>query len=131
MKILESEIVCSAFTAVLENDVCVFGRNYDFSKTNTCIVKTNPKHGYKSISTIDLQFLGLDVNKDVEELMNRITYLAAPNVLLDGINEKGGSCAIFISYQGGDNDVKYNLHDSANTSFHYMIADASGRRAIL
>ena len=26
---------------------------------------------------------------------------------------------------------KYNLHDSANTSYHYMIADASGKSAIL
>ena len=25
----------------------------------------------------------------------------------------------------------YNLHDSAKTSFHYMIADASGKSAIL
>lgn len=98
--------------------------------------------------------------------MNRITCLATPNVSLDGINEKGVACAIFTSYQGGDNDVatdqkmdkldiisitmfrlildygtnddedvelvnKYELHDSANTSFHYMVADASGRSAIL
>ncbi len=26
---------------------------------------------------------------------------------------------------------KYNLHDSANTSFHYMIADATGKSAVL
>ena len=26
---------------------------------------------------------------------------------------------------------KYNLHDSANTSFHYMVADATGKSAIL
>lgn len=26
---------------------------------------------------------------------------------------------------------KYDLHDSANTSFYYMVADASGRSAIL
>jgi hypothetical protein len=26
---------------------------------------------------------------------------------------------------------KYDLHDSANTSFHYMVADATGRSAIL
>lgn len=166
MKISESEIACSAFTAELENGDRVFGRNYDFARTNTCIVKTNPSHGYKSISTIDLQFLGLATDSDVKGLMNRITALAAPFVPLDGINEKGVACAIFMSYQGGEQTIatnqttdkpditsttmlrlildyaatieeavslveKYDLHDSAQTSYHYMIADASGRSAIL
>ncbi|MDE6660876.1 MAG: linear amide C-N hydrolase [Anaeroplasmataceae bacterium] len=166
MKISESEIACSAFTAELENGDRVFGRNYDFARTNTCIVKTNPSHGYKSVSTIDLQFLGLATDKDVKGLMNKITALAAPFVPLDGINEKGVSCGIFMSYQGDDKTVatdqktdkpditsttmlrlildyaadveeavalveKYDLHDSAQTSYHYMVADASGRSAIL
>ncbi len=166
MKISESEIACSAFTAELENGDRVFGRNYDFDRTNTCIVKTSPSHGYKSISTIDLQFLGLDTSKDVKGLMNRITALAAPFVPLDGVNEKGVACAIFMSYQGKDQTIatnqatdkpditsttmlrlildyaatieeavslieKYDLHDSAQTSYHYMIADATGRSAIL
>ncbi|MDE7264526.1 MAG: linear amide C-N hydrolase [Anaeroplasmataceae bacterium] len=166
MKISESEIACSAFTAELENGDRVFGRNYDFDKTNTCIVKTNPSHGYKSISTIDLQFLGLSTDKDVTGLMNRITALAAPFVPLDGMNEKGVSCAIFMSYQGDEKTVatdqktdkpditsttmlrlildyaatveeavslveKYDLHDSAQTSYHYMVADATGKSAIL
>lgn len=166
MKISESEIACSAFTAELENGDRVFGRNYDFDRTNTCIVKTNPSHGYKSISTIDLQFLGLDTGKDVKGLMNRITALAAPFVPLDGVNEKGVACAIFMSYQGKDQTIatnqmtdkpditsttmlrlildyaatieeavslikNYDLHDSAQTSYHYMIADATGRSAIL
>lgn len=166
MKISESEIACSAFTAELENKDRVFGRNYDFDRTNICIVKTKPSHGYKSISTIDLQFLGLPTDKDVTGLMNRITALAAPFVPLDGINEKGVSCAIFMSYQGEDPVVatdqrtdkpditsttmlrmildyaasveeavelvsKYDLHDSAQTSYHYMVADATGKSAIL
>ncbi|MDE5565827.1 MAG: linear amide C-N hydrolase [Anaeroplasmataceae bacterium] len=162
MNISESEIACSAFTATLENGDRVFGRNYDFDKTNTCIVKTNPKNRYASISTIDLQFLGLDVNKDVKGFMNRVTVLAAPYVPLDGINEKGVSCAIFMSYQGEATNQKtekpditsttmlrlildcaasveeavelvqkYDLHDSAQTSYHYMVADATGKSAIL
>lgn len=166
MKISESEIACSAFTAQLENGDYVFGRNYDFDKTNTCIVKTNPSHGYASVSTIDLQFLGLDTECDVKGFMNRVTTLAAPFIPLDGINEQGVSCAIFMSYQGGEKvtatnqqtdkpDItsttmlrlildyaasveeavalveKYDLHDSAQTSYHYMVADSTGKSAIL
>lgn len=175
MTIKETDIGCSAFTAQAENGDRLFGRNYDFDKTNVCITLCqNPGKGrYKSFSTVDLNYVGMDTETDVTGVMNKITCLAAPYAPLDGINEKGVSCGIFMSYQGdidGDPDLntvatdqkhdgrdnitsttmlrmildyaanvdeavelvkKYNLHDSANTSFHYMIADASGKSAIL
>ena len=174
MDIKQSEIACSAFTAKTPSGDRLFARNYDFSKTNTALVFTNPGNGrYASFSTVDLQFLGMDGEKDVEGLMNKITCLAAPYAPLDGINEKGLSCGIFMSYQGGELDEngdeitvatdqqtdkpditsttmmramldycatveeavafvqQYDMHDSANTSYHYMVADASGKSAIL
>ena len=166
MDIGESEIACSAFTAQTETGDWVFGRNYDFSKTNTCLVYTNPGHGrHASVSTIDLQFLGIDTDADVTSLMDKINCLAAPFVPLDGVNDAGVSCGIFMSYQGEttvptaqdtekpdltsttmlrlildyagsveeavDLVSQYDLHDSANTSYHYMIADATGRSAVL
>lgn len=107
----------------------------------------------------------MDVDSDVEGLMDRIICLAAPYVPLDGINDAGVSCGIYMTYQGGTtvatdqntdkpdftsttllrlildyaDDVdeaveiarSYDLHDSAGTSYHYMVADASGRSVIL
>lgn len=166
MNISESEIACSSFTAAAEDGDRLFARNYDFSKTNTCVVRTRANEGrHASISTVDLQFLGLDVEKDVEGLANRITCLAVPYIPLDGINDAGVACGIYMTYQGGDSvptdqntdrpDLtsttllrlildyadtveeaveiasSYDLHDSAKTSYHYMVADASGRSAIL
>lgn len=166
MNISESEIACSSFTAAAEDGDRLFARNYDFSKTNTCIVRTQANKGrHASISTVDLQFLGLDVEKNVEGLANRITCLAVPYIPLDGINDAGVACGIYMTYQGGDSvptdqdtdrpdltsttllrlildyadDVEeaveiaaaYDLHDSAKTSYHYMVADASGKSAVL
>ena len=166
MTIQESEIACSAFTAVTPAGDRIFARNYDFSKTNTALVFTDPGNGrYKSCSTVDPQFLGMDADRDVEGLMNKITCLAAPYAPLDGVNEKGLSCGIFMSYQGTETvatdqqtekpDItsttmmralldycatvdeaiafveQYDMHDSAQTSFHYMVADATGASAIL
>lgn len=174
MEIKQSEIACSAFTAVTPSGDRIFARNYDFAKTNTALVFTDPGDGrYASFSTVDLQFLGMDSEKDVEGLLNKITCLAAPYAPLDGVNEKGLSCGIFMSYQGGELDEngeqitvatdqqtdkpditsttmmramldycatvdeaiafvqQYDMHDSAQTSFHYMIADATGTSAIL
>ena len=167
MNISDPDIGCSSFTAKSESGDVLFGRNYDFSKTNTCIVFTEKNKGrHASISTVDPQFLGMDVDKNVEGLMNKITCLAASYAPLDGINDAGVSCGIYMTYQGGDKTVAtnqntdkpdftsttllrlildyadnieeaveiastYDLHDSANTSYHYMVADASGRSAIL
>ncbi len=167
MNISDPDIGCSSFTAKSESGDVLFGRNYDFSKTNTCIVFTEKNKGrHASISTVDLQFLGMDVDKNVEGLMNKITCLAASYAPLDGINDAGVSCGIYMTYQGDDKTVAtnqntdkpdftsttllrlildyadnieeaveiastYDLHDSANTSYHYMVADSSGRSVIL
>ena len=165
---LESpEIGCSAFTAQTPDGDVLFGRNYDFSKTNTCLVFTEKNAGrHASISTVDLQFLGIDVNSDLSGIMDYVTCLAAPYAPLDGINDAGVSCGIFMTYQGGEETVatdqntdkpdftsttllrlildyadsveeaveiarSYDLHDSAITSYHYMVADATGKSAIL
>jgi len=167
MGISNPEIGCASFTAQTVDGDVLFARNYDFSKTNTCIVFTEANEGrHATISSVDLQFLGIDEDQGVNGLMDKITCLAAAYAPLDGINDAGVSCGIYMSYQGGDKTVPtdqdtdkpdmtsttllrmildyaddvdeaveiasaYDLHDSANTSYHYMVADASGRSAIL
>lgn len=167
ISISNPEIGCSSFTARTPEGDVLFGRNYDFSQTNTCLVFTDARNDrHATISTVDLQFLGMDVNQNVDGLMNRVTCLAAPYAPLDGINDAGVSCGIYMTYQGGEKTVAtnqnsdkpdftsstllrlildyaddveeaveiakaYDLHDSAMTSYHYMVADASGRSAIL
>lgn len=171
----ESDVNCSAFMAKTTTNDVLFARNYDFDKTNVCITITdNPGEGrYKSFTTVDLNYVGMDPDSDVSGLMNKLTCIAAAYAPLDGMNEMGLSCGIFMSYQGEDytlndsgtvatdqNDESkdnftsttmqrmildycatvdeavefisnYNLHDSAKSSFHYMIADATGKSAIL
>lgn len=166
LSISETEIGCASFTAAAENGDRLFARNYDFSKTNTCLVFTKPGNGrYASVSSVDLQFIGMDADKDVGGLMNKITCLAAPYAPLDGMNEMGVACGIYMTYQGEttvptdqntdkpdltsttmlrmildyadsvDKAVElisqYDLHDSASTSYHYMVADSTGKSAIL
>ena len=167
MNISDPEIGCSSFTAATSEGDVLFGRNYDFSKTNTVIVTTEANKGrHASISSVDLQFLGINVDSDVTGLLDKIICLAAPYAPLDGINDAGVSCGIYMTYQGGDKTIatdqnsdkpdftsttllrmildyaddvdeaveiaqSYDMHDSANTSYHYMVADATGRSAIL
>ncbi len=161
------DVACSSFTATLEDGDRVFARNYDYSKTNTAIVYTNPGGDrHASVSTIDLQFLGIDVDKDVTSLIDKITCLAAPYIPFDGMNDAGVSCGIYMTYQGPEESIStnqdsekpditsttmlrlildyadsvdeavelvsnYDLHDSATSSYHYMVADSTGKSAIL
>lgn len=160
------EVGCSSFTTIDENGNNLFGRNYDFASTSSLILHTNPGNGrHASISSVDLQFLGL--GDGINGLIDNLTAIAAAYAPLDGMNDAGVSCGIYMSYQGpGDlsystdqqtekpdltsttmlrmildyaDDVdeavelvkKYDFHDSANSSFHYMVADKSGKSAIL
>lgn len=162
------EIGCSSFTCVDSDGNRYFGRNYDFSTSTAMIVRTNPGNGrYASISSVDLQFLGITDGVPLDSIMQKLICLAATYAPLDGINEAGVSCGIYMSYQGMEDEVvatnqntdkpdltsttmlrlildyagsvdeavelvrQYDLHDSANTSFHYMIADSTGKSAIL
>lgn len=166
LDIEESSISCSSFTAVTQEGDRVFGRNYDFDKTNTAIVYTKPGNGrHASVSTVDLQFLGVDPDAGVTGLADKFLCLAAPYAPLDGVNDAGVSCGIYMTYQGAETvptdqqtdkpDItsttmlrlildyastvdeaielveQYDLHDSAGTSYHYMVADAQGNSAIL
>ena len=161
------EIGCSSFTAETADGDHLFARNYDFSKTNTCLVFTEKNPGrHASISTTDLQFLGIDGDKGLDTLADKVIAMAAAYIPLDGINDAGVSCGIYMTYQGGEKTLAtnqdtdkpdftsttllrlildyadtvdeaveiaeaYDLHDSAGTSYHYMVADASGKSAIL
>lgn len=79
MGIEAPEIACSSFTAQTAEGDYLFARNYDFSKTNTCVVFTEGGNGrHATVSTTDLQFLGIDVDRDVESFMDKVTCLAAP-----------------------------------------------------
>ncbi len=168
ISIASPDIGCSSFTSVDADGNRYFGRNYDFSTSSAMIVRTNPGDGrYASVSSVDLQFIGIKNGAHVDSLMQKLICLAATYAPLDGINEAGVSCGIYMSYQGEEGNVvatnqttdkadltsttmlrlildyagsvdeavelvsKYDLHDSANTSFHYMVADSTGKSAIL
>lgn len=166
LDIEESEIACSSFTAKTQSGERLFGRNYDLDPTHSMIVRTSRRGDrHATISSVDLKFLGIKPESTGLSLKDKFKLLSAPYAPLDGMNEKGVSVGIYMTYQGKttvatdqntekpditsttmlrlildyaddlDEAVEiakgYDLHDSAKTSYHYMVADASGRSAIL
>lgn len=168
LKIKTSKIGCSSFTARKPNGEHLFARNYDLYATNTCIVRVKGnKKRHASISTVDTSFINIPARADMNNLLSKAYALAAPYAPLDGLNDAGISCGIYMTYQGAGKNViatdqntdlpdisptalirlildyadsleeavefakSYDMHDSAGTSFHIMVAEPSGRSAIL
>ncbi len=167
LSINTSKIGCSSFTAKKSDGQHIFARNYDLYTTNTSIVRVKGnKKRHASISTVDLSFINISPDRNVNNLISKAYCLAAPYAPLDGLNDAGVSCGIYMTYQGNgqtviatdqntdlpdisptalirmildyansiDDAVKfaksYDMHDSAGTSFHIMVADKSGKSAI-
>lgn len=80
---------CSTIQGKNKNDEYLFGRNFDWKDCTIMIVKTKPENGYASISTCNVDFLGLGEEYLKETSKNKILGLSAIYVPLDGMNEKG------------------------------------------
>ena len=92
---------CSTFISTNLEDENLFGRNFDYVHSIGLIVRTQPKNGYKSISLVNLNHLGLSLeNMPTKNLINRIVTLAAPYAPLDGMNEKGLAIGVLVIQDG-------------------------------
>lgn len=81
---------CTSFQAKnAEGEGYLFGRNYDFFKNPTLVLKASPKNGYASISTCDLSHLGYNLDKLPNTIASKALCLAAVYAPMDGMNEKG------------------------------------------
>ena len=155
------ELACSTFIAETPEKGYIFGRNLDNQVTDLAVVKTNPKNGYKSISVVNLSFLGYNETYTPEKILDRIVTLGSAYFPLDGINEKGLAIGVLqlqappTNQQTDKVDIgttlairilldkaatvkeavdmlkNYDMHASANGCFHIQIADATGARVVV
>ena len=97
---------CSVFSGELEDSGDrILARNFDNSDAPFMIVETNPENGFKSISTVNLSFIGytkaglLEYENETEDFL--LPTLVAPYVPLDGVNEKGLAIGVLqLNYLG-------------------------------
>lgn len=155
------DLGCSTFRAVTSDGDEIFGRNFDLTYAPAMVVKTKPDNGYASISTVNLSVLGYNETKLPDSFTKSIISLAAPYAPFDGMNEKGVSIGVLLiptevtNQQSDKVDIttttairlvldkaanvdeaidllkQYDMHSSANSSYHFQIADASGNSAVV
>lgn len=147
---------CSTLSVSSPEGGQLFGRNFDWGACSTLIVQTQPKNGYASISTVNMDFLSLGLNLS-ENAFVRLMSAAAPYAPMDGMNEKGLCVAVLMIEDRPAFDQntekpdlttttavrllldkaenveealalleQYDLHASAGMMVHFAIADAFG-----
>lgn len=155
------DLGCSTYAAHLSDGTPIFGRNFDMYDSPAMLVTTRPKDGYASLSMVNLAYIGYDAEHLPDALADRIMALAAPYVPLDGVNEKGLAVGVLLietesTHQDtGRPDItttsairlmldraatvdeaialleSYDMHASANSCYHFHIADAQGNSVVV
>lgn len=85
---------CTTFNSVNSKGQYLFSRNFDYMDSGYMLVRTTPKNGYASISSVAMMFMAYtDKLLPIDEFTGLRTLLA-PYEPLDGINEKGLSIGV-------------------------------------
>ena len=84
---------CSLFAVFGNQDDTLFGRNFDWDFSPAMLLYTDPPDGYKSVSMVDLYYLGFEDERafGIGELPleEKLSLLDAPLLPFDGMNEAG------------------------------------------
>ena len=90
------DLACSTMFSQSPDGDYIFSRNFDLTFSPPMIVHTQPDNGYKSVSTVNLSFMGYDKTYLPDSFTDSIVALAAPYVPIDGMNEKGLSVGVLL-----------------------------------
>lgn len=88
---------CSTIYAKSDETGYIFGRNFDWNKCDSLIIKLKSNEGYSSVATVNMDFIDY---KNINNLtisdkeLDRIKTLTAIYAPLDGMNEKGLMVAV-------------------------------------
>ena len=119
----ESLFGCSGLRATMEDGTVLFGRNFDFEDKKSMVVITEPKDGYKSISTCNLELLGIEDEWKPDDFVNKMMALASIYVPVDGMNEKGVCIAVFYLNVGPYTNQNTDKPDITTTTAVRLVLD--------
>ncbi|MBR6701635.1 MAG: linear amide C-N hydrolase, partial [Clostridia bacterium] len=146
---------CSTLSVRSKSGGYLFGRNFDWKRCNGLALVCRPSSGYKSVSTVNTDFITSNSDFKLTDDMLRFCALYAP---LDGMNEKGVCVSVnmvfdksaSINQQTSKPDLttstairlildraasakqavellkKYDMHASFGYVIHFAISDSTG-----
>lgn len=139
----------------------LMGRNLDNFNTDLMVLHNSPKDGYKSVSIVNLAFLGYTDGLTPDRVPDRSNALAGVFFPLDGMNEKGVSVSVLqvmaeptkqntdkpdvtttlairliLDKAGSVQEAvellsSWDMYASANGCYVFHIADSAGKSAVV
>ena len=117
---------CTAFKVKNEKGEVLLCRNFDFDYAPSLQIKTEPKDGFKSISTVNLTFAGYskgNLPKEGVKMKNFLT-LASPYLPFDGMNENGVAMALLAVPEVNVKDDKDKVKLNTTTAIRLVLDKA-------
>lgn len=99
---------CSTISVKSNNGDSIFGRNFDWYNSNCMIVISETPGNYKSISTVNMDFITQGTGLGSLVITDEIKTIASLYAPLDGMNEKG----VCISVNYIEDSSKINQNNS-------------------
>lgn len=152
---------CSTISAANASGGYLFGRNFDWEPCNAMIVQSAPENGYKSLSTVNTDFIAMS-GVNLERLPDKAQALICLYAPLDGMNEKGVAVSVnmiqdsatinqntgkpglttttairFLLDKAASVDEalellgQYDMHASMGYMMHLAVADNTGRSVVV
>lgn len=156
---LRRPFACTVFVAAGGRPL--FGRNFDWDRNPALVLFANPTDAYKSISVVDISYMGITSAADVNDPAKRADLVRAVTLPFDGMNEHGltigmaavdelrsevlpgrpaiGSVSVMRQVLDHARTVdeaievfgKYNIDFDGGPGLHYIVAEASGKSAVV
>lgn len=115
---------CSTLYTPGKNGTGYFGRNFDWKKCNGLALVCRPSKGYKSVSTVNLDFITSSSEYELSDDVMRFCALYAP---LDGMNEKGVCVSVNMVFdKGASINQQTSKPDLTTTTAVRLILDRAG-----
>lgn len=152
---------CSTLSVASASGGYLFGRNFDWESCNAMIIQSAPESGYKSISTVNMDFISMS-GVDLSQLPDKYQALICLYAPLDGMNEKGLAVSVNMIQDSATIDQnagkpglttttairllldkaacvdealellgQYDMHASMGYIMHLAIADNMGRSVVV
>lgn len=152
---------CSTISAKDTDGSLLFGRNFDWNSCNAMIIYSVPETGYASISTVNMDFIGM-TGISLSTLSDKAQTIIGLYAPLDGMNEKGLAVSVnmiqdsaTISQNTDKPDIttttairlllnqaanvdeavkllqQYDMHASMGYMMHLVLADTNNRSVVI
>lgn len=155
---------CSAFAVTDNEGNHLMGRNTDYPEADCLMIYCDPEDGYDSIGMVDLRIVNIGNTDGMVQPMSaagRISTLAMPYMIVEGLNEAGFGVSILqlehddIHQDTGRNDIllnvavravldrcatvdeavsfldQYDMNTMLGATFHLFMTDKTGKSVVV